>query len=335
MKFRIPFAQPYWTSKNKEAIHEGMDKYVLNEYGQLTNGENCRKLEEQVAQISGSDYAISAASCTQAMLIGLGASGAKGDGHTQSFTWDSTAVAMTLQGSSSVQMHDIDMNRWCVPDYEVSADPRRPGGYAVAVDTFGRQYAPTSFLPLFFDRAHSLGQRFRQIGLASFLSFSPSKLVTGGEGGMILSNREPFVVAMTKARDIMCRMPETNAIMILEGLKNLSDLLEWKRETYNLYQRSFPEFIFQDCPQGSSNHQITGMLLDTHEQQVKLKEALVDTGEIELKFYYFPLHMKSDKFAGGQLPNTESIYSRICCIGSWMGYPREQVIERIRAVLEI
>ena len=333
MKYTIPFAKPNISLFDEDEILVGF-RELLESEERLSNGENCRKLEERVAKMSGADYAISCSSCTQGMAIGLGCCGAKGDGHTQSFTWDSTAIAMTLQGSSAVQLHDVDMERWCVQSYDVGVDPRRPGGYAFAVDTFGLQYNPTSYVPLFYDRAHSLGLRFRQLGLASFLSFSPSKLVTGGEGGMILSNREPFVLAMTKARDLMCRMPEMSAIMILEGLKNLDELLAWKRETYNLYKKAFPDFVFQQCHQGESNHQITAMLLDTHEQQVKLKEALMDTGEIELKFYYQPLHMKSDKFVRGELPNTESIYSRICCLPSFYKADREYIVRRIKEVLE-
>jgi dTDP-4-amino-4,6-dideoxygalactose transaminase len=337
MKYEIPFSIPYFPMKSLEKLSVDMESEIVDAgsgYTRLSNGENCRQLEEKVAKLSGADFAVSCSSCTQGMVFGLGACGARGDGHTASFTWDSTAVAMTLQGNSRVHLHDIDMERWCVPDYDVGADPRAKGGYAVAVDTFGLQYNPTSMVPTFYDRAHSIGLRFRQLGLASFISFSPSKLITGGEGGMILSNREPFVKAMVKARDLMSRMTETSAIMILEGLKNLPDLLEWKRSTFCFYKNSFPDMIFQNCPQGESNHQITAMLLDSHEQQVKLKKALVDTGEIELKMYYEPLHAKSDKFVAGQLPNTESVFERIVCLPSWKGVNREQVVQRIKEVLE-
>jgi dTDP-4-amino-4,6-dideoxygalactose transaminase len=332
---KLPFAKPYMPLETREIIEEEIFQLLQNvehEHGsaRISNGENVEKLEEVVAKMSGADHAVACASCTQAMVLGLGACGVKGDGYTQSFTWDSTAISMTMQGTH-VNMKDIDLERWTVPAYDIGADPRTGGGYAVAVDTFGLQYTPVSYVPLFFDRAHSMGLRFRQLGLASFLSMSPSKIVTAGEGGIILSNREKFVKAMIMGRDIMCRMPETNAIIGLNNLKNIGTLLEWKRDTYNFYKQAFPEFIFQKCAEGESNHQVIGMLLDSHDQQDKLREV----EDIELKFYYEPLHKRSATFEAGQLPNTMSVYERIVCLPSWYGVDREYVVNRIKETLEV
>jgi dTDP-4-amino-4,6-dideoxygalactose transaminase len=334
MNYKIPFAKPYMPNATVRNIAVGMEALLLNDGNRLSNGDNCRKLEEKVAKMSGADHGIACSSCTQAMILGLGSAGAKGIGHIPSFTWASTAVAVNAQGAR-IYWHDVDMDRWSVPEYGVGIDPRAEGGFAIAVDTFGLQHNPVSHVPLFYDRAHSLGLKFRQLGVASFLSFSPSKLVTAGEGGMILTNKDKFAEAATYARDMMSRMPETSAIMALEGLRNVPDLLEWKRETYLMYKKAFPEFIFQQCNEGESNHQVIGMLLDTHAQQEKLKKELVDTGEIELKMYYEPLHLKSEKMDNLSMPNTMSIYERIVCLNSWTGVDRREVISRIRSVLEL
>lgn len=326
----IPFAKPYLPlSVRSEAVqkYQTMIDNVSDGSARISNGENVEKLEEVVAKLSGADHAVACSSCTQAMVLGLGACGVGGEGHTASFTWDSTAISMNMQGSH-VTMHDIDLEKWVVPSYEVGADPHTGGGYAVAVDTFGLQHNPVSMVPLFYDRAHSMGQKFRQIGLASFLSLSPSKIVTGGEGGIILCNKERFVKAMRMGRDIMCRMPEANAILALEGLKHIGELLEWKRDTYNFYKQKLP-FIFQDCA-GGSNHQVIGMLLDSHEQQDKLREIQ----DVEFRFYYEPLHKRSKEYEKCQLPNTMSVFERIVCLPSWMGVNREYVVERIKEVLE-
>jgi len=328
---KIPFARPFLPlSVRSEAVqkYQMMIDGVSEGSARISNGENVEKLEEVVAKMSGADYAVACSSCSQAMVLGLGSCGVGGEGHTQSFTWDSTAIAMTMQGSH-VTMHDIDLEKWCVPAYPVGADPHRGGGYAVAVDTFGLQFNPVSYVPLFYDRAHSMGLRFREIGLASFLSFSPSKIVTGGEGGIILCNKEPFVKAMRNGRDIMCRMPEANAILALEGLKHIGDLLEWKRDTYNFYKQRLP-FIFQDCT-GGSNHQVIAMLLDSHGQQDKLREIK----DIELKFYYEPLHKRSTTFTAAQLPCTMSVWERVVCLPSWMGVDRQCIVDKIKEKLEL
>jgi dTDP-4-amino-4,6-dideoxygalactose transaminase len=329
---KIPFARPHITDMMVENIEMKIGatlRGAARGEARLSNGGYVEELEEKVAKMSGSDFAVACSSCTQAMVLGLGACGAHSEqGYTASFTWDSTAIAMTMQGTH-VNMLDIDLEKWVVPVYEYGGDARAGGGYAVAVDTFGLQYNPVSRVPLFYDRAHSLGQRFREIGLASFLSFSPSKIVTAGEGGMILCNKKRFVDAMRNGRNIMTRMPEANAIVALEGIKHIGELLDWKKDTYNFYKQRLP-FIFQDCT-GGSNHQVIGMLLDTHDQQEKLRQMQ----DIEMRFYYEPLHKRSATFEAGQLPNTMSVYERIVCLPSWMGVDREYIVKRIKETLEV
>jgi len=322
--FSKPFIDPAWID-----LLTGVDGLVPwgsdTKNPKISNGERCRQLEEKVAKISGADYGISCSSCTQGMILGLGASGARGECYTQSFTWKSTGVAAQLQGSH-VTLREIDGERWTAAHYKVSTD-KGERAYAIAVDTFGMQYEPISYIPMFFDRAHSLGVRFRTLGVASFLSFSPSKIITGMEGGMILSNKKNFVEAMTNARDLISRMSEASAAMVLAGLKHLPELLEWKKETYNFYKQRFPECQFQS---GQGNHQVIGMLFENEVLRDKVFDALKD--EVEFKRYYEPLHLMNPN--SPPLPITESIHSRILCLPSWYKCQRDEIAEKIRAVME-
>jgi dTDP-4-amino-4,6-dideoxygalactose transaminase len=326
---RIPFAKPYFGDDlNRQRMLDKIADILYEpsgERGKVSNGENCRKLEEEVCRIHGADRAFVCSSCTQGMMLMLGACGANGLCQTQSFTWPSTVIAANVQGSQIVP-HDIDYEHWAVMHYPT----HHKKSYALAVDTFGCDARPTSDVPLFYDRAHSLGVRFKHIGLASAISFSPSKLLTAGEGGAVLTNSARFVEAIAEARNMTSRLSEFSAIVALEGLKNIDALLEWKKETYEHYKRAFPMFEFQG---GSGNHQVIGMLMESGEQRDRLMKALND--EIEFKAYYVPVHRKYQARVKLDLPITEDVANRILCLPSWFGVDRDYIIDRIKGVLNL
>lgn len=325
----IPFAKPYESKETIELMADYTRKLLTNatDYGErLSNGEQCRKLEDTVAQISGAKYAIACSSCTMGLAIGLGAARAFGKCWTQSFTWDSTAIAASMSGSE-VKFLDIDPDRWCVKEYPFGADPKL-GGYVLAVDVFGQEFTPLTRAPTWFDRAHSMGVRFKRMGNASVVSLSPSKIITAGEGGIILTNMENFMSAYAKARDYVSRLEEFNATLALENMKYLSMLLDWKRNTYYYYKEHLPMLKFQE---GTGNFAVIGALFDDHETRDKVVEKLKD--QIEFKTYYVPLHYQHPG-EKGKLPVTEDVYDRILCLPSWYGVDRSLIVDKIKEAMK-
>lgn len=323
---KIPFARPYLG--DEEHIKNTVERIGnMMRTGVVSNGDYCRDIEEKVAKMSGADYALTTSSCTQAMMIMIASSTSRGvlGALIPSFTWPSTLIAINAQKyQDGVRLMDVSPETWCVEHFPTVSHPC----IALAVDTFGNDTNPTSDIPIFFDRAHSLGVKFRQIGMASALSFSPSKIITGGEGGIILSNKKKFVEAMEQARNLTCRMSEFQAIPIFTGLKLLPEMLDWKADTYITYRNAFKEFQFQK--EVNTNHQVIGMLLDTHEQRERVLERCP---EIEFKAYYEPLHTKFGK-NDPNLTITDDLFRRILCLPSWYGVDRQYVISRIKEVLE-
>jgi dTDP-4-amino-4,6-dideoxygalactose transaminase len=163
--------------------------------------------------------------------------------------------------------------------------------------------------------------------MASVLSFSPSKLCPGGEGGMILTNKERYAEAYVNARNMISRMDTDSAINILEQIKVLPELLEWKRDTYNFYRRKFPDFRFQE---GDGNHQVIGMLADTNDLRDEIIMRTAD--KMDLRAYYKPLHLRTT--GTWNLPITEDVANRILCLPSWYGVDRDRVVELIREAMD-
>ena len=63
----IPFHRPM--PLGKLGIQDKITE-VLNS-GMLTNGENCRKLEDQIAKLYDADHAIATSCCTQGLFLCL------------------------------------------------------------------------------------------------------------------------------------------------------------------------------------------------------------------------------------------------------------------------
>jgi dTDP-4-amino-4,6-dideoxygalactose transaminase len=144
---------------------------------------------------------------------------------------------------------------------------------------------------------------------------------------MMLTNLKRYVEALSNARDLMSRMPETNAMVGVHALRKLPELLQWKQDSYNKYKMAFPDFQFQE---GEGNHQVIGMLMDSKEQRDKVFDMLKD--EIEFKTYYEPLHLKNKQ--SSPLPTTEDVFNRILCLPSWYKVDIDYIIESIWGVLE-
>ena len=323
---KIPFARPYF---GPEGFVKDTSEMILDlmNGGQISNGEICRKLEENVARISGADFGISCCNCTQAMMIMLATSTANkvATAAIPSFTWKSTLIAINAQKfEEGARLTDIDRDSWCTKHYPMLSKP----GIALAVDTFGNDSNPTSDIPLFFDRAHSLGVKFSQIGVASAISLSPSKIITGCEGGIVLTNKERYVRPIQEARDATARLSEVHALIANRGLSVLGTVMDWKTETYYKYKTAFPQFQFQECR--NTNHQVIGMLFDTKAQRDMVMNKCPD---IEFKAYYMPMHVQFG-ITDPNLSVTDDIYRRILCLPSWYKVDREYVIRRIKEALE-
>src|SRR3984893_1239064 len=164
---------------------------------QLTNGAYVRRFEEAAAAYLGVEQCVAVSSCTSGLLLVLKALDLQGEVILPSFTFHATAHAVVWNGLKPV-FADCEAKTFCIDPQEVRAK-LSPGTAAIlAVHLFGNPAAVKELediaaemeIPLVFDAAHAFGSRSRgtQIGgfgTAEVFSFSPTKLVVAGEGGLI------------------------------------------------------------------------------------------------------------------------------------------------------
>lgn len=220
----IPLSVPSLTGNEKKYLNECIDSTFVSSVGQFVT-----RLEEMVAEISGTAYAVATSAGTTALHTALMSVGV-GPGDMviiPSFTFIATANAVAHCGAIPWCV-DIDKDSWTMSPEILETELRektvmrdgqpyhRTSGKRVAaimpVYTLGnpadmdeiQSIAKKYELPMVADAAAAIGVGYKQRKAGSLAdvtaySFNGNKTVTCGGGGAIVSNNEAI---MTRARHL-------------------------------------------------------------------------------------------------------------------------------------
>ncbi len=183
----------------------------VNESGQFILGPEVKKLEENVAKYSHTNYAVGCASGSDALLLALMATnvGAGDEVITPSFTFFASASCVPRVGATPV-FADIDPVTFCLDPKEVEKKITCKTRAIVVVHLFGQAADMREFqriareaeqkfgrkVYLIEDSAQAIGAELDGISVGNWgdlscLSFYPTKNLGGaGDGGMVVCNDE-------------------------------------------------------------------------------------------------------------------------------------------------
>ncbi len=193
-------------------------QYVLDavEHGWNENHSGyIHRFEQAFAEYVGTRFALSTSSCTGALHLSLLALGV-GPGDeviVPEITWVATASAVKYVGATPVFV-DIDRETWCL-DPESAQRAITPRTKAIIpVHLYGhptemtpiRDLAKQHGLKILEDAAPALGaevdgRKVGSLGDVAAFSFQGAKIMTCGEGGMLVTNDEMRL----SARRLPCR----------------------------------------------------------------------------------------------------------------------------------
>lgn len=277
----------------------------------VTNGDLCRELESQIRDYHGAKYALACSSGTMGLLLALRVLrklvDAK-DCYLPSFTWSSTDFAAEAAGMNRV-FSDVNPLSWTM------LPSGKKGEITVPVSIFGCFIEPQRYGGhVLVDGAHMLGVPFDFSKVEGVVySFAPSKLLTCGEGGILLTDSAEVAAGFDTLRNRYARMSEANAAM---GLCQWEGLQAYVRDRANRWKRYARRF---KTPQKVALSNYT-----TFAARVKDREALMkflyEKG-IETRAYYEPL------VAG--LKNADALGKEVLCLPNWYGCPDTKVIEAL------
>lgn len=212
-RISIPIAKPYFSGEETELVADVMKT------GWVCQGPMVARFEESVCAYTGARYGVATSSCTTALHLAmlLHKIGHGDDVICPSYSFIATANGIRYSGAVP-QFVDIDpatlnldpeaTEAFIESHYTDELVNKRTGnrlkgilvvhqiGIPADIDRFG-EIARKNGLVLMEDSACAIGSRYKNkpIGASGYtgaLSFHPRKVITCGEGGMLLLAEEPL-----------------------------------------------------------------------------------------------------------------------------------------------
>jgi dTDP-4-amino-4,6-dideoxygalactose transaminase len=243
---------------------------------QLTNGTRVRQLEQTAATYLGVPHCVAVSSCTAGLLLTLRVLALTGEVILPSFTFHATAHTLLWNGLKPVFV-DCDERTFCIDAADVRKKVCPATAAILGVHLFGcpapvdelEEISTQYCIPLIYDAAHAFGSTSgtRHIGIfgnAEIFSFSPTKLIVAGEGGLIATRDAALARKLRAARNygdagdgnpqilgLNARMSELHAALALTGFATLEWRLRRRNEIRLHYIRRLehlPGVSFQRLP---------------------------------------------------------------------------------------
>ena len=369
---KIPPVKIYFSEKDKEEISVKIKGCLST--GQLTLGKYGREFEEKFASYLGRDYAITVNSGTSALEISLRILGIKDKKVLVPTNTFFATIGAVLHAGGKPKFVDLDPNTFSsdVKGLEEKITPETRG--VIVVHVAGiitpqmneiQKLCKDNGLFLLEDAAHAHGSRLDgkmagSFGDAASFSFYPTKVMTSGEGGMIVTNSKSFSEQAMMYRDQgkislnqnlhdklghNWRMSEPNAIIGLAQFARLDEFIGERRRIARIYDegiKSIPRVnslsISTEC---KSNYYKYIALLDEDVDRKKLKSTLREKYDIGLagEVYELPCHLQpifKGKYKKGDFPKAEYACAHHICLPLYVTMKDEEanyVLENLKKVL--
>lgn len=346
---RVPAARIVFSEADRAQITAAATEILSS--GQLTLGAYTRDFEDAFAHAHGAPFAVAVNCGTAALEIILRAIGVTGaDVVLPTNTFAATAFAVLRAGGRPV-FADVSPRTLALSAATVEAALTADTKAVVIVhigglipDDIGEVQALCAArgLMLVEDAAHAhgstrAGRHAGSFGAAAAFSFYPTKVITSGEGGMILTADERIRDEALLFRDqgkagflgnvhiregYAWRMSELHAVTGLVHLRRLPEFLANRARIAALYDAAIDEIAGVErilVPPGDVNNYYKYVVLprpgvdrSSLRKELKERHGVGLAGEV----YEAPLHQQPvfEQHAGGALPVAEDLCARHICL---------------------
>ena len=359
----LPFARP--TIEEPTAVLRRIEAALTS--GMVTNGPMVRELEERTAAMLDVDECVAVASCTLGLMLVIQALDPQGPVVVPSFTFSATAHAVTWNGRQ-INFADCDPETWLLRPDDVTGSPSLIVGVHVSgvpSDVVGlTRRASELGSELIFDAAHGAGSRtvldgrlrpLGGFGRAEVFSLTPTKVMSGAEGGLVATNDAVLADRLRIARDygnpgdydtrfagLNARLSELHAALALESLDHLAARVAHRNSVATRYRMGLgqlPGIGFQAVPDGDvSSYKDFTILVDADEfgcSRDAVVAALAAEGIATRKYYSPPVH-RQQAYAHvptPELPVSDDLAARVVSLPIWSHLP-EDVVDRVCAAFQ-
>ena len=340
--------------------------------GALTLGPYTGRFEAAFAAAHDAAHAVATSSGTAALNIALQVAGVAGrDVVVPANTFYATAAAVLQAGGRPV-FADVELGTLALSRATVAA-ALTPGTAAVVHVHIGGMISPDITglralcdergVALIEDAAHAHGStldgRFAgSFGVSAAFSFYPTKVVTSGEGGMVVTAAEHVAEEAKIYRDqgkgaftanhhvrlgSAWRMSELHAVTGLVHLRRMDEFITRRREVAAAYDKAMAGLDgltpLAEPPGSRGNFYKYIVLLPPGTDRAAVKQELSGRFGIRLsgEVYDLPLHQQPvlAEYAGPPLPVAEEIASRHVCLPVHSDMTDAEVDEVLTAIAAV
>lgn len=335
------------TGREAEAVKKVLDSGFIND------GPVTREFERQIAVLCNRQYAVAVPNGTCAIVLALLAAGAKpgDDVIVPDFTYIATANAVRLVGCNVV-LADVDEATFCISSKTVDAVRTDKTRFVIAVEINGRlpdydadlvPYCYAHGIELITDSCEALGTGGHW-GIASCFSFSPNKLVTTGQGGMVVTNLESIRNRLLELKQQGLRergdggrakhmaigynfkFTDIQAAIGIEQLKELPTRLAQSRQRDIAYRELLGDIDGVKFPRTCGS--LWTDILTDHAEHL---EGALRMAKVGTRRFWLPMHIQAGYYSNGFPVATE-----ISSLGVWLPSSfdmiRREIVEAADAI---
>jgi perosamine synthetase len=367
----VPAAKIDFLPEDRQWIAERIQEVLTS--GQLTLGKYGAAFEEKFASFCGVKHAVAVNSGTAALEIIFRILETEGKEVLVPANTNYATVAAVVRAGGIPVLLDTDPESFAIAPEEVE---RRltPGTVGMVVVHIGgvvsrrmrelQELAKRRGIWLVEDAAHAHGSSYDgtsagSFGIAGAFSFYPTKVMTCGEGGMIVTNDDSIAEEARLYRDqgkasftqnvhirlgYNWRLSEPHAIIGLCHLNRLPDMILARRHIASFYDEALKDWdslTLIKIPEREICNYYKYLVLPQHSLDRKaLKTTLRNQYGVSLsgEVYEEPIQRQPvfERYAHYPLPVSEDICARHLCLpvfASMTAEQAKQVVSALRATL--
>jgi perosamine synthetase len=337
--------------------------------GFLVQGKYVCRFEQEVAGYLGVKHGVAVSSGTAALHLSLVVLdiGPGDEVVVPAYTFPATANVVELVGAKPVLV-DVDLDTFDIQVERIKEAITSKTKAIIPVHLFGNpadmdricEISRTYGLTVIEDAAGALGSKYKgrncgTIGTLGCFSFHPRKIITAGEGGMVVTDddrlaerirsfRNHGIQTMRFHHDFIAagfnyRFNELGAALGINQMNEIQNIIEERQrlaKSYMDFLKSIPGISFQKTLPGATtiwqSFVIRYQMKDIGSILERLRkagiEATIGTYAIHLlQFYKKKYHYKPSDY-----PNTAVFYSQNIALPFYNGMPLE-IIEQVVATL--
>jgi len=346
--------EPNINKKSMTRVQETLEKNWLS-----GNTPIVREFESQFADFIGVKYALACSSGTTALHLANIVLNIKKDDEVimPSMSYIASANSVKYQHAQPVFV-DIDMSTWQMDVNLIQSKITKKTKAIMPVHLYGgipnlseiEKIANKNNLNIIHDSAESLGAKYSKKHAASYKdvaihSFFPNKIITTGEGGMLLTNNKD-IYEMAKLYSSQglsgneeykhsvigynYRMTSLSAALGLEQIIDIDLNVEKKLEILNYYKLKFKdnEIVFQENESNVESANWLVAILLSEKVDIRELQKYLYKNDVETRRIFKPIHSQDPYMETNnqsEYKNSNFLYNNGICLPSYPDLTKKQI----------